>query len=191
MTRYDAIIVLGFDVTKDGFIPDEGKSRVDKAAELLRLGESDKVIFSGRVSYMHKYKPLKTEATAMKDYAISIGVPKSSIITEAKSKNTYQNAVYCKKIATKLSLRSVCIVTSDFQVSRAKELFNKVFGSQYKIDFEKCQNKLMPEELSIITRMEEIKTQRLSGKRFAHTSKLNQREMKSLLKNYLLLREAS
>lgn len=191
MKKFDAVIALGFDVTEEGVLPNEGKSRVEAAVGAIKAGESNRAIFTGKVSHLHKYVPVKTEAEAMRDYAISIGLPEEAIVTESESKNTYQNAFLCKKILKANSCSSVLIVTSQFQVERAKHIFKKVLGPKYKIEVRSCKNKLNPEELSLIEQMEDIKTKRLHRKFWHKVVDPRNHRMNQLLKKYLEVRTAS
>ena len=190
MKKIDVIIVLGFDVTQDGQLPDEGKSRAQAATELVLAGKCDKIVFSGDVSHLHDYKPRKSEAESMKDYAVSIGVKENDIIAESTSRNTYENAVYCKKIIDAHKWRSILVITSKFHVDRAGFLFKNVFGEKYNLEFQTCQNRLSSQELELITQMERIKSDELHNSQ-AHIVNPRGKQMRALLAEYLKLRTAS
>ncbi len=188
MKKCDVVIALGFDVTEDGLLPDEGKSRVEKAVSIFKLNKPKKIIFTGNVSHLHKYKPYKTEAEAMRDYAVKIGIPEEIIICESASKNTYQNALYCKRIIKSNRWKSVLIITSQFQIERAEYIFNKVLGPKYQIDIKACKNRLKPEELDLIIQMEEIKSKKLHRKFWHKVVDPRNKKMNKFLNEYLRVR---
>ena len=190
MKKYDVVIVLGFDVTENGLLPDEGKSRVQLASDIVSSKESEKIIFSGDVSHLHEYKPHKSEAESMKDFALSLGVDKESIIVESTSRNTYENAVFCKKIVESHGWRSILLVTSKFHVERAEQLFKKVFTGDYSFEFRTCANRLNETEISLIDKMEHIKQRQLRELEEHIVSPKNE-QMQQLLAEYLKQRSAS
>ena len=53
-------------------------------------------------------------------------MPSSAIITEKKSLNTYQNAIYVKEILDRLNIQEVLLVTSAFHQPRACLIFEKL-----------------------------------------------------------------
>ncbi len=184
---FDAVIVLGFDVTEDGITPEEGKSRVRRAVQMVRDGEADKIVLSGRVSRLHSYTPRLTEAESMKQYALSLGVGEDQIVTESLSENTFENATYCKKIVDTNGWRSLAIVTSGFHMARSKQLFEKVYGHNYTLCFYQCENRLSTEEAKLIDRMEQIKSAALT-ETHTHVVSREHSELQSLLRRYLELR---
>ena len=78
-------------------------------------------------------------AKIMRNILLEMGVKKSYIITEDKSNDTYQNALYVLKICKRRNFRRVIIVTSAYHMSRAMFLFNKFKGGikviPYPTDF--------------------------------------------------------
>lgn len=190
MKKYDVVIVLGFDVTEEGLLPEEGKSRVQLASEIVASGEANKVIFSGNVSHLHSYTPNKTEAEAMGDYALAIGMKKESVLLESASRNTYENAIFCKKIIDTHNWHSVILVTSKFHLTRSKELFNKIFVGDYSFDYRTCINRLNKTERELIGQMEKIKTNQLHNKNM-HIVDPTSSQMQTLLSEYLQQRNAS
>lgn len=155
--NYDVVIVLGFDVREDGSLPEEGRSRVRAAATLLKGQRGKNLLLSGRVAHVHKYQPAKTEAEAMADYAMAIGIPDKNITLEDKSRSTYENALFTKEIAKANNWTKIAVVTSQFHAQRAEYLFQKVYGESYQINFVIADNCLSPDELNEINRLEEIK----------------------------------
>ena len=78
-------------------------------------------------------------AKIMRNILLEMGVKKSYIITEDKSNDTFENALYVLKICKRRNFRRVIIVTSAYHMSRAMFLFNKFKGGikviPYPTDF--------------------------------------------------------
>jgi uncharacterized SAM-binding protein YcdF (DUF218 family) len=64
-------------------------------------------------------------AKIMKNVLVAIGVDKHYVITEDKSGDTYQNAMYVLKICRKKDFRRIILVTSAYHMPRAMLLFTK------------------------------------------------------------------
>lgn len=145
--KYDAAIVLGYDVSSNGQIPLEAKNRVKKAKELLDSGFTETIVFTGDLAIIHHFRPRKTESLAMQDYAIELGVPKEKIILEKKSRSTYQNALYTKRIVDEKAWQHLAIITGEFHKKRAEYIFRKVYDSKYDLDFIVSENGLSKRKL--------------------------------------------
>ena len=65
-------------------------------------------------------------AKIMKNVLVSIGVDKHYVITEDKSNDTYQNAMYVLKISKKKDFNRIILVTSAYHMPRAMLLFNRI-----------------------------------------------------------------
>jgi uncharacterized SAM-binding protein YcdF (DUF218 family) len=154
---YDAVIILGFDVRPDGTLPEEGASRVRTGIQLYKEVGAKQLVMSGNVAHIHSYTPLKSEAQAMADYAVLQGFPPAKILIENKSKSTYENAIYTKKIVEANCWESIVVVTSQFHAQRAEYLFRKVYGDNYRIGFAVAHNCLSDAERSEINKLEAIK----------------------------------
>lgn len=133
----DVILVLARGIHEDGSIPDEAKSRVRKGVELYNQGASKHLVMSGSWTYHFDIAPPRTEAAAMKEYAVSLGVDPDNIIEEAQSKDTLGNAYFTKKkICETNGWKDIIIVASDDHMPRVKYLFNKVYGPDFSLNFE-------------------------------------------------------
>ena len=64
-------------------------------------------------------------AKIMKNVLVFIGVDKHYVITEDKSDDTYQNAIYVLKICKKKDFRRIILVTSAYHMPRAMLLFTE------------------------------------------------------------------
>jgi uncharacterized SAM-binding protein YcdF (DUF218 family) len=126
--KYDVAIVLG----GIGSI-DERQQRIDftyssdrlwQTLELYHRGRVKQIMFSGGSGSI-RY-PDHKEGFYVKKYLTTIHVPDSALIIENESKNTYENAIYSKKILDSLQFKgSVLLVTSAFHMPRAIKCFQK------------------------------------------------------------------
>jgi uncharacterized SAM-binding protein YcdF (DUF218 family) len=71
---------------------------------------------------------LVSEAKAMKDYLINLGINENRIMMEDKSTSTFENITYSIKVMkdNQLDYDKLAVVTTDFHVYRAKMLFNRM-----------------------------------------------------------------
>lgn len=122
---FDVIIVLGSPAKKQCTPTSIMKQRTAKGVELFKQGLSSRILFTGG-AVANKC----VEAEVMKEYALSLGVPDSCILTEEQARNTYQNAYYSVQIMKRLDLHSAAIVTSEFHCRRAGHIFKN-----YDINF--------------------------------------------------------
>lgn len=116
--NYDAIIVLGAQVTPDGSPSVQLGWRLDAAYEAWKQ-KNVPVIVCGAQG---KDEPM-TEAEAMSLYLENKGVPAEEILKDPDSFNTNQNLKNAAKLLQDLpGIRKVMIVTSDYHVPRSMAL---------------------------------------------------------------------
>ncbi|WP_243349642.1 YdcF family protein [Parabacteroides sp. FAFU027] len=98
--------------------------RLFQALELYKTGQVRKIVISGgSPNILIKEKP---EAEYLKDYLSHIGVPDSDLCIEARSRNTYENAIYTQKAFSGQGWRKrIILVTSAFHMKRAQRCFEK------------------------------------------------------------------
>lgn len=126
------IIVLGGGIQADGKLPDLVVPRLQKTVELFEQHDCS-VITSGRYSYLWPTPyPKKTESQAMAEALVDMGVPKSKVRMERRSKDTVSNAYYVKHMVRG---KHVLVVTSTFHLKRTAFIFRKVFGPAYRLQF--------------------------------------------------------
>ncbi|KEI03186.1 YdcF family protein [Clostridium botulinum] len=114
------IIVLGAAVHGD-YMSLILKERMNKTLEYIYKYPNTKIIVSGGKGPGE----LITEAEAMKRYLIENGINGDQIIKEEKSRNTAENFKYSLEILKQREKKdnpSVCVVTTDFHMFRAKFL---------------------------------------------------------------------
>ncbi len=107
----DCIVVLGCQVKADGSLSDMLHDRLDRAIELYRAGAAPKLLMSG--DHGTKYYD---EVGAMKNYAISCGVPGEDIFTDHAGFSTYETVYRAKEV---FRAEKVVIVTQEYHLYRA------------------------------------------------------------------------
>jgi len=122
----DAIVVLGGSVgmpLPPRVYPDlnDAADRVWHAARLYRAGKAPLVIASGGTLPWkdQRYR----EASVMRTLLAEWGVPSDSILSEANSANTYQNATNTAALMKKHGFDRVLLVTSALHMRRALATF--------------------------------------------------------------------
>ena len=136
----DVIVVPGRGVYPDGLLFDDPKSRIQKATELFNSNLANKIIMSGGFSFHFENITEVNEAGSMKAYAVSLGINPESILTEGKSTHTLANAYFCKKLFCEPNgWKNIIVVASSDHIPRVKYVFNKVFGSEYNINYQKSR----------------------------------------------------
>ncbi|HIH14973.1 MAG: hypothetical protein QT08_C0016G0021 [archaeon GW2011_AR17] len=155
MQQKDCILVLGSGVSPDGSITSIGRSRVEKGVELYKKSFAQRMLFCGAYSYKLTQIPQKTEAQAMRDYALSLGIAKEHCFLEEQSKDTLGNAYFAKQFLERQNWRSFFVVTSNYHLPKTEYAFKKVFGKEFSFDLIPSLTYLSPEE--ILTRLDSEK----------------------------------
>lgn len=146
----DAIVILASGINPDGSLPIVCKLRVEKGVELYKQRVAKNIIMSGKWPFTIDYKPPRTEASAMKDYAVKLGINKEHIFIEEKSQDTIGNIFFTKKLFLEPNKwRKIILVTSDFHMPRTKYLCKKILGPDYKINFEEAESCFPEKELRL------------------------------------------
>lgn len=129
---FDCIVVLGHSAREDDTVM---QARVRKGVELYQGGAAACLIMSGRWSFKLKASPPpRSEAAVMRDFAMSLGVPKEAFLLEDESTDTLSNAYFTKvRFLAPLGWRRICVVTSEVHAERALWLFRKVLGPEYAV----------------------------------------------------------
>ena len=111
-------------------------NRFFNAFELYHAGKVEKLLLTGGSSRLIDKTYL--EAETMKEYLIRMGVPEEDILTDSRSRNTYENAVYAKELIDSANIRgNYLLITSAWHMPRAKACFDKagVSYTPYSVDF--------------------------------------------------------
>lgn len=132
--KYDCMIILGGGVNKDSSLPSVVEDRLELAIKLYLKGHSNNFILSGNIGSKNENKKIP-EAIAMQYFLLSRRIPVKRLILEDKSKDTFENAYYCKEICKKNNFKDIILITSKFHMPRAKAIFNLFFGEDYNFLF--------------------------------------------------------
>lgn len=69
-------------------------------------------------------------AQQMKEFLVRVGIPEASILEEARSQSTFENALYVKGLLQRRNLlatsRTIVILTSDYHCWRARRVFERL-----------------------------------------------------------------
>lgn len=125
--KYDAGILLGgmagYDKYDKGYFG-PAADRFIQTANLYHRGIINKIIITGGTGRLMQNEP--AESFFLKDELIKNGVPDSSIIIESESRNTYENAMYSKKLIDSLHLLPpFVLITSAMHMPRSMHVFHK------------------------------------------------------------------
>jgi len=125
----DGVVILGGAVTPDVALArndvalNEAAERMTAAVELARRYPDARIIFSGGEGNL-AFGGNESEA-ALKLFE-RLGVPPGRILTEDKSRNTVENALFTKQIAMPKPGERWLLVTSAYHMPRAIGIFRKV-----------------------------------------------------------------
>lgn len=122
---YDAIVVLGAGVITAA--PPERpepaltdtSDRLWQGARLYHRGVAPRVIVSGGSYMAQRGGPAQTEAQAMREVLVALGVPADRIVMEGNSLNTIDNI---REVRALVGAGRVALVTSGFHMPRALRL---------------------------------------------------------------------
>ena len=70
------------------------------------------------------FRAKESEAQVMKEFLVELGLPAEEILVEGRSRTTYENALYTRKL---IGNEEVCLVTSAYHIPRSVLIF-KSFG---------------------------------------------------------------
>ncbi|MBU3918783.1 YdcF family protein [Patescibacteria group bacterium] len=120
----------------------EGVAR--RCTELFKAGLAENIIFTGGL-----YEGSVTEAKAMKDIALALGVPEERIFIEEFSRNTYQNAVHVLSLMRQRGLEreglTIATVGQNLHAGRCYYSFKKEAPSSWKVFLKKAYSEYDPE----------------------------------------------
>lgn len=112
-------IVFGAEVKKDGTPSAVLRDRVETAVELYKNGKVEKLLMSGDNRFVDYNEP-----EAMRQYAVSLGVPNEAIVLDYAGRRTYDTCYRAKEI---FQVDSAILVTQGFHLPRSLFLCNS-FG---------------------------------------------------------------
>ncbi len=104
-------IVFGAGLYRDGSPTPVLRDRVATAAELYKSGKVEKLLMSGDNS-----SPSHNEPSAMRAYALGLGIPEKDIVLDYAGRRTYDTCYRAREI---FHIRSAILVTQSFHLPRA------------------------------------------------------------------------
>jgi vancomycin permeability regulator SanA len=104
-------IVFGAGLWRDGTPTTVLRDRISTAAELFFSGKVQKILMSGDNSYLDYNEP-----GAMRDYALSLGLPETAIVLDYAGRRTYDT---CYRARAIFGLQNAILVTQSFHMPRA------------------------------------------------------------------------
>lgn len=127
-THYDGAIVLGgigsVDKRLNKLSFNYSGDRLFQTLRLLKMNRIDKLIFTGGSGSIEF--PEDKEGIYIHKYLNEIGINDSVLVIEKDSKNTYENAVFTKKILDSLNIgNKYLLVTSAYHMPRSLAVFKK------------------------------------------------------------------
>jgi uncharacterized SAM-binding protein YcdF (DUF218 family) len=120
-SRFDAIIVLGAAIDRDGNPTPILLSRVTEGVREYERGVAPRLIVSGgpdRDNYV--------QANVMARVAEAQGVPRSAIVLESNAENTIENACFSSRLMKQNGWQSAEVVTTSEHLPRTGLIFNKL-----------------------------------------------------------------
>jgi vancomycin permeability regulator SanA len=109
-------IIFGAGLRRDGTPTAILRDRVQTAVQLYQQGKVEKLLMSGDNSVVEYNEP-----EAMRQYALSLGVPDTAIVLDYAGRRTYDTCYRAKAI---FGVESAILVTQDFHLPRALFLCN-------------------------------------------------------------------
>ena len=120
---FDAIVVPGCAVRKDGTASGALTRRAHHAVQLWKDGIAPRIIFTGGVG---RYPP--SEAAVAGDLAHAAGVPKEIIMLEEHSTSTEANARLAAELSAEMMDWHIVVATDGYHCWRCKKLFGRHFA---------------------------------------------------------------
>jgi SanA protein len=109
-------IVFGAGLLRDGSPTPVLRDRVSAAAQLYFAGKVEKLLMSGDNRFEYYDEP-----SAMRDYAIQLGVPAEAIVRDFAGRRTYDTCYRARDI---FKVEQAILVTQQFHLPRALYLCN-------------------------------------------------------------------
>ena len=102
----------------------QSADRILQAIDLYEKGIVKKIVITGGTARLIRKTP--PEAIHLRDFLMSIGIPRESVLIDSLSRNTHENAVNTKELIDKHGWGdNIILVTSAFHMRRAEGCFKK------------------------------------------------------------------
>ena len=150
---YQAGIMLGglamFDKHEQGFFG-SASDRFTQTLKLYKKGVIQKIVITGGSNAVLRKEP--SEADFVYKEMLACGVPAADIVKENKSINTFENAVFTKRILDSLHINPpYLLISSATHLRRAVRVFEKakIPVTPYAAAFEEVDYRLFPSDYLI------------------------------------------
>lgn len=131
----DCIIGLAAGLCSDGAASPMTRSVAERSALLYLDGKAEWLIFTGGC-----YANGITEAKAMAQIAVKMGVPQERISQEENSTRTHHHPPRVQPILEKANAGSAIIVSQHLHARRARAIFLTYYGNRLKLHFAKARS---------------------------------------------------
>jgi len=129
LTKVDGIVVLGgglegaINLARGGYELNRAGDRFVETAILARHFPDAKVVISGGVGSL--ILDGESDAVTAERLLIALGVDRSRLVLETESRNTFENALFTRRMISPESGETWLLVTSAFHMPRSMALFRK------------------------------------------------------------------
>ena len=121
LTRFDAIIVLGYKADSDGNPTPRQLARVTEGVQEYMRGVAPRLILTGGAASNHF-----VEAEVMARVAQSEGIPASAIFVEPRALDTIQNACFAARMMKAHGWHSAEVVSTAYHLPRTAMIFGQL-----------------------------------------------------------------
>ncbi|RMH80617.1 MAG: YdcF family protein [Acidobacteria bacterium] len=118
--KVDALVVLGGGAYSTGILKEDSMKRL-LTAFVLHKKTGLPIVLSGGSAVGNL-----PEAEIMKAMLQELGIEKSAVISEVRSRNTLENAFYVKELCEKRGFKRIALITSAYHMPRAMEAFKRL-----------------------------------------------------------------
>ena len=132
-------VILGKRLNDDGSMKEELIKRIELGLKTYKESKSDFLVLCGG---MPNKLAGRTEASVMNEYILSKGFDSNKIILEDKSKTTWGNAIYLKRlIKNNFDIEKVYLVSTKYHFERKFGSCLKIFKRHFnKSEIIKCES---------------------------------------------------
>lgn len=116
----DVAVVLGSKVELDGSASEQLAARLDRAFDLYKEGYFKTIIVSGGFG-----KEGYDEATVMKKYLVTRGVPSEQVLLDSKGNTTFDSAKNAALMMRQQNLSRVMVISQYYHLPRARVAFRR------------------------------------------------------------------
>lgn len=127
--NFAGILILGgfedgwVSTTRPGLSVNEAAERLTEGLRLARIYPDAKIVFTGGSGAF--LRAGVDAATPVARWLVDVGVAPERILLEAKSRNTYENAIFTRDILKQKAGERWLLVTSAFHIPRSVSIFRK------------------------------------------------------------------